>query len=127
MTKKIIIVILSVLFMNACKETQKKETVETTSPELINKVDGDIIKSSLTNKDGKTLEMTFNNTKGTATLNFKGEIIKLFTQKPASGIWYKNENYELREKGNNIELKKDGNIAFTHKDDIATSSLKMTI
>ena len=125
MTKKILtIAILTALFINACKETPKQETAETTSTELVEKVDCDIVKSSSTDKDGKKLEMTFNNAKGKATLNFNGETIKLVAQKAASGIWYKNENYELRGKGNDIELKKDGNIVFTHRDDIVTSSLR---
>jgi membrane-bound inhibitor of C-type lysozyme len=125
MTKKILtIAILTALFINACKETPKQEKAETPSTESAEKIDDDIVKSSSTDKDGNKLEMTFNNAKGTATLSFNGETIELLAQKAASGIWYKNENYELRGKGNDVELKKGGNIVFTHKDNIVTSSLK---
>ncbi len=113
MTRKILtIAILTVLFINACKKTQKQETAETTLIESVKEVDDDIVKSSSTDKDGKKLEMTFNNTKGTATINFNGETIKLVAQKAASGIWYKNANYELRGKGNDVELTKDGKTVF---------------
>lgn len=122
-TKILTIVILAALFMNACKEPKLK-TADTTSTELVEKVDANISKRTSTDKDGKKLEMTFNNDEGTATLTFNGETIVLVAQKAASGIWYKNENYELRGKGNDIELKKDGNVVFTHKDVIVTSSLK---
>lgn len=125
MTKKILtIAILSILFMNACNESQKKERAKTNSTELIEKTDDDIVKSSLTDKDGEKLEMTFNNAKGTATLNFKGETIELVQERAASGIWYKNDTYELRGKGNDIDLKRDGELVFTHKDEIVNFSLK---
>lgn len=70
------------------------------------------------------MELTFNNTKGTVTLNFNGETSELVAQKSASGMWYKNDMYELRGKGNDLELKKDGNIVFTHTDEVVTKSLK---
>lgn len=56
--------------------------------------------------------MTFNNTKNTATVVFNNETIELQGQKPASGIWYKNDHYELRGKGEEIELTKDGKTVF---------------
>ncbi len=125
MTKKILtIAVLAALSLNACKETPRQENAETITAESIEKVADDIVTITSTDKDGKELEMSFNNTKGTTTVNFNGEIIELIEQKSASGIWYKNENYELRGKGNDIELKKDGNVVFSHTDDIVTESLK---
>ncbi|MBO6183772.1 MAG: MliC family protein [Chryseobacterium sp.] len=72
----------------------------------------EIIKTTLSDKDGKKLNVTFNNIKNTATLVFNGETIELEGQKPASGIWYKNDHYELRGKGNENELHKDGKLIF---------------
>lgn len=112
---------LTALFLSSCKESLKQENTETTSTE---QVADDIVTSTSTDADGYKLEMTFNNTKGTATLNFKGETIKLVAEKSASGIWYTNEHYELRGKGNDIELKKDGELVFIHNDAIITTSLK---
>lgn len=72
----------------------------------------DIVKTNVTDKNGKKLEMTFNNSKNTATLLFDGETIELQGQKAASGIWYKNDHYELRGKGSENELFKDGKSIF---------------
>lgn len=125
MTKKILTVaVLTALFLNSCKETAKQETVEATTAEAVEKVADDIVKTTSTDKDGKKIEISFNNTKETATLNFNGETIELVGQKPASGIWYKNENYELTGKGNDLVLTKAGKVIFEHKDDVVTTSLK---
>lgn len=57
--------------------------------------------------------MTFNNSTNTVKLYLNGgEQIELAGEKAASGIWYKNEQYELRGKGLNLELKKNGKIVF---------------
>lgn len=122
MTIKIFtIAMLTVFLLNSCKDTPKQKNTETTAKEA---VADDIVTTSSTDKNGTVLEITFNNTKGTATLNFKGEFIELVQQKSASGVWYENENYELRGKGNDIDLKKDGNLVFTYKDEIVHASLK---
>lgn len=62
---------------------------------------------------GDVLNMTFNNTEGTvkAYLN-GGEQIDLVEQKSASGIWYKNDHYELTGKRDKYELQKDGKTVF---------------
>lgn len=125
MTKKFLtIAMLGALFLNSCKESPDQKSGETIMSEAIEKLADDIVTTTSTDKDGNKLDMSFDNTKGTATLNFKGETIELESQKPASGIWYKNDNYELRGKGNDIELTKDGNLVFEHKDDIVNTSLK---
>ena len=57
--------------------------------------------------------MTFNNTTNEAKVYLDGgKQIELIGQRPASGFWYKNENYELRGKGENVELTKDGETIF---------------
>lgn len=125
MTKSVLtIAMLTALFSTSCKDIPKQENSEATPTEATGEVADDIVTRTSTDKDGNTLKMTFNNTKGTATLDFEGETIEMDAQKAASGIWYKSENYELRGKGNDIELKKDGETVFTHKDDIVTSSVK---
>ncbi|MGI9581182.1 MliC family protein [Chryseobacterium sp. RRHN12] len=52
------------------------------------------------------MDMTFNNTKNTATVVFNNKTIELQGQKPASGIWYRHDHYELRGKGKEIGLQK---------------------
>lgn len=125
MTKSILAIgVLGVLFLNSCKETPKQESAEMTTTEAVETSNDDIVTDTLTDKDGKKLDMSFNNTKGMVTVNFNGETIEMVQEKAASGIWYSNENYELRGKGNDIELKKNGIVIFEHKDDIVQSSLK---
>ena len=65
-----------------------------------------------TDINGKTLEVTYDNSKDVATIKFDGQTSELVSQKPASGIWYKNDHYELRGKGENLELTKDGKTVF---------------
>ncbi|MCD7941351.1 MAG: MliC family protein [Bacteroides intestinalis] len=114
MTKKILfITVLTVLLVASCKETPKQESNVTPQTEAAKVVADGIVKTSLTDKDGKTLEMTFDNSKNTATISLNsGERIELTGQKPASGIWYKNDHYELRGKGDKVELTKDGKTIF---------------
>lgn len=124
MTKKVLtIAILSALFLSACSETSSQENTDEVK-ESVEKPMDDITTTTYTNQDGETLDLKFNNTNGTVTLNFDGKTVELASEKPASGIWYKNENFELRGKGNDIQLKKDGKVVFTHEDDIVKTSLK---
>lgn len=113
---------LSALFLTSCKETPKETTdVDVVETEV---VANDVNTVTSTDKNGKTLEVTYDNAKDVATIKFDGQTSELIGQKPASGMWYKNDQYELRGKGNDIELKKDGVTIFEHTDDIVTSSLK---
>lgn len=123
-TKFLTIAMLSALFLNSCKETPKQENLETTTTETVENSNDDIVTTTSTDKDGKELKMRFNNTKGTATLEFEGETIKMDQQRAASGIWYKNDQYELRGKGNDIQLTKDGTVIFEHTDDIVNIEAK---
>jgi archaellin len=125
MTKNILItVVMSALFLTACQDAPKQGKTETTTVDSSAKIGDDIVKTSSTDNDGKKLVLTFNNTNGTTSLDFNGETIELVAQKAASGIWYKNDHYELRGKGNDIELTKDGKVVFTHTDDVVRKSLK---
>ncbi|RBP30800.1 membrane-bound inhibitor of C-type lysozyme [Oceanihabitans sediminis] len=115
---------LATLFFNACKETPKQENVETDVTETVETIADDIVTTTTINKDGKKLEVVFNNTSGTATFDFEGETVTLEQEKSASGFWYKNDTYELRGKGNNIQLSKGDEVVFEHEDDIVETSLK---
>ncbi|QBA20569.1 hypothetical protein EU348_04980 [Chryseobacterium indologenes] len=112
----------SALFLTSCNK--EKTTTDSTSTSVdsvaskpsdsaaVSGTQDEIVKSTSKDKNGKTLDMTFNNTKNTATVVFNNETIELQGQKPASGIWYKNDHYELRGKGEEIELTKDGKTVF---------------
>ena len=73
----------------------------------------DRIEHTIKDKNGNVLKMVFMNTKNTVTLYFNNEVIILKGQKPASGIWYKNEQYEFRGKGEQLTLSKLGKVIFT--------------
>ncbi len=111
---------VAALLLNACTESPKKENVDTTTTATTD----DINKVTSTDKDGKNLDVVYNNSKGTATVKYDGQDIELTQQQAASGIWYKNDQYELRGKGNDIELLKDGKVVFVHNDDIVNTSVK---
>lgn len=116
--------VVATLFLNACKETPKQNQAESSTTEIVTNTQDDIVKTSSTNNEGQTLQLIFNNSEGTVTFNFKGETVTLRQEKAASGIWYKNESYELRGKGNDLELKKDGDVIFKHEDNIVIYSIK---
>ena len=125
MKKNILVsALFTALALNACKDAPKTENLEGTKTETVESSNDDIQITTSTNKDGEKLDISINNTKGTATLNFKGEVIELAQERAASGIWYKNDMYELRGKGNDIELKKEGKVVFDHEDDIVSTVLK---
>ncbi|WPR70574.1 MliC family protein [Flavobacterium sp. NG2] len=104
-------ILLTTLSLTSCKETAKTEN-EDSITETVEKNTDNIVTNTATDKDGKKLEMSFNITKDIAVLHFEGETIELVGQKPASGIWYKNDTYELRGKGQEITLTKDGQTVF---------------
>lgn len=118
------ITMLAALFLASCKDNANKDNAEKTTTETVENTKDDIVTSTSTNKDGDMLKMTFNNTKGTATVNFNDETIELNQEKSGSGIWYKNNTYELRGKGNDIQLTKDGNVVFKHEDDVVKTEAK---
>jgi membrane-bound inhibitor of C-type lysozyme len=102
--------VIVLFFMSCCGNTQRSNQSDNAP------ASDEIVTSSLTNAEGVQLVMSFNNTKGTASITFKGEVIDLNSQKPASGIWYKNDQYELRGKGQAVELSKDGQVVFSTLD-----------
>ncbi|MBS1680477.1 MAG: MliC family protein [Bacteroidetes bacterium] len=97
---KIVAALLFIFLSASCKEIK-----------LANKTD-EIVTSTATDENGKILTMVFNNTKNTATLTLERTAIKLKRQIAASGIWYINKHYELRGKGKDILVTKDGVILF---------------
>lgn len=116
--------LLSALVLTSCKENSKQETTEVQETEISADVKDDFVSTSYVNKEEKELEVVYNNTQGNATFVFDGETVELDQQQSASGVWFKNDTYELRGKGNDIELKKDGEVVFSHQDDVVTTRLE---
>lgn len=104
---------LAALGLISCKELSNQENTKTQEIEVNDKVDDDIVRTELRDKNGQTLNITFNNRVGTAKVYLNGwEQIDLEAEKAASGIWYKNEQYELRGKGVHHKLTKEGKTVF---------------
>lgn len=75
----------------------------------------DLIKNRLKSKLGQTLDLTFNNTTNTVKIYLDGgEQIELNGMRNADGILYKDNQYELRGKGENLTLKKGRKVLFTN-------------
>jgi len=116
--------LLAALLLFSCKETPKPERTTSSKKETVAQATDEIIKNSSTDKYGKKIEMTFNNTKGDVQVIFNGETFKLSKQPTGSGIHYKNDKYELRGKGNDLTLTKDGKVLFENSDEIINKTLK---
>lgn len=128
---KIILVVTIILglVVISCNQNKKSETEKTTKQTEANEpkaesptIEDKIISSSITNKVGDKLEMTYNNTKKTATLIFKGETIDLKQDTMGSGIKYSNKKYVFSEWHGQTELKKDGKSIFKNTDDSKASA-----
>ena len=85
-------IVLMTLALNACTEKAKQQETATTPP--VATTPDEIVASSVSNKDGQKIDMAFNNTKSTATMQLNGETIELKQDTTASGII----------QGNQIEL-----------------------
>ncbi|MCX6258154.1 MAG: MliC family protein [Bacteroidia bacterium] len=109
-----IVISLVVISCNQVKNKKVEKTglqTETTEHNNSKQTVADkILTSEITNKEGDKLDVTFNNTNKTATLNFKGETIEMIQDTMGSGIKYSNKNYEFSEWHGKTELKKDGKI-----------------
>jgi uncharacterized protein YggE len=76
---------------------------------------GNIVTSSVITQNGDRLDMSFNNTRNTATFVFKGDLIEMKQDTTASGIRYSNPRYEFTEWHGEIQLKEDGKVIFSHQ------------
>ncbi len=120
MTKKFLaIALLGGLFYTSCSNAPKQETqpveVEETVTTVTEVPADEIVTNSVTDKKGVKLDMTYNNTKNTATFVLNGETIELKADTTASGIKYSNSQYVYTEHQGNIDLKKDGKTVFEIK------------
>ena len=96
--------------MEAVVDSLKVDSIAVVTPTV-----DEIVKDSVTNPKGETLQMLFNNTTSTATFTLKNEVIEMKQDTTASGIQYSNENYLFTEWQGKMELKKDGKTIFSHQ------------
>ncbi|KFF02859.1 MliC family protein [Chryseobacterium luteum] len=122
MIKKIIIItslsIITITTFSCTKEVSNKsepdqKVTDTVDALKNNEITTDeIVKSKAKDKQGKVIDMTFNNSKDIVTVMYEGNKIEMKSQKTGSGIWYSNELYELRGEGSHVELYKNGKKIF---------------
>lgn len=114
MTKQFFIMLTLVFasLLTACKGGVKRENTADSTAKVSIASSDDIVTQSLVDEQGERLELIFDNAKDLVTIHFRGDTAALPSQKPASGIWYENDRYELRGKGKQITLIKDGETVF---------------
>ncbi|MCO5267363.1 MAG: MliC family protein [Brumimicrobium sp.] len=99
--KKLIFILVFICSIYAC---------ESNEPEINSS--GEIVSLIYTDAKEQQLHLVFDNSKDIVTITFNGDVAELPSQKAASGIWYENDQYELRGKGEHITLYKDKKIVF---------------
>ncbi len=77
---------------------------------------GEVVTATFFDKNNVSVRIIFDNLENTATVYLTDDTLELQGQKPASGIWYKNDHYELRGKGANFELTRDGETIFKNEE-----------
>lgn len=111
-----LLLVFSVL-LSSCNQlhfTDKKDEV-LNQQQAIDPTAGEIVTATFFDKNNAAIRMIFDNTKNSATVYIDSDTIALEGQKAASGIWYKNDHYELRGKGANVELTRDGETIFKNE------------
>lgn len=113
-----LISILVVLLVMACGDmnTTKDAAEETTESAVADT--SNIVTLSLNDEDGNSIDLLFDYNKDVVILKYLGAEEILTSQKPASGMWYANENYEMSGKGNDLTLTKNGKVIYEHKDEM---------
>ncbi|MDL2255446.1 MliC family protein [Parabacteroides sp. OttesenSCG-928-G06] len=107
--------ILSAAFLLSCNNKSKTETTVVEEQTVIAPVADEIVTNSVTDKQGNTLEMSFNKTQGTATLVLNGETFTLKQDTTASGLRAHNDNYTYEEWQGHIVVKKNEEIIFDNE------------
>ncbi len=105
-----------------CKVKDRNAAEETT--EAVAADTSNIVTLSFVDAEGNNIDVIFDNNKDVATVNYLGEDVVLASQKPASGFCYANENYEVRGKGNDIVITKDGQVIYELEDEMVTLQAK---
>lgn len=102
--------IIALLCLGMAVLSCKSEPTQKPAP-----IEKQIIKTEIVEYNGVKLRMDFNEVKESVTVLFQEDTVELFDQHPASGIWYKNDSYELRGKGKEVQLSKEGEVIFSNE------------
>lgn len=97
----------------ACQSTQNTDGQVATQPVAQPSAADPIVRDTVTNRQGDTLVMAYDNTNLTATFMLDRQEIKLKQDTTASGIKYSNAEYEYTEHQGTMILKKRAKIVFS--------------
>ncbi len=103
-------------------QEQEIAPANSTNVEVTPAVEDNIVNNSVTDKQGTTLHMSYNNTQGTATMRLNDETITLKQDTTASGVRVHNNEYEYEEWQGHIVLKKNGQVVFDNQANTSTTS-----
>lgn len=95
-------------------QDKKSETTNAVQADTITQEN--VVTAKITNNDGVSLKLKFNNAERTCEAEFNGEIINLKQQPMASGIKYSNDRFLYTEWHGQIRLYKEGKLVFSHDD-----------
>ena len=113
--------ILSGMFLVSCNtNTKKSEPVKTDGTE-IKEIKNELVKSTVTDGKGNTMNLTFDDAKGTATVDLNGTKIYMDRDTTASGVRMHNDEYQYEEWQGRIILKKNGEVVFDSKNEVTAS------
>ena len=104
--------IIAILSMVSCKDKVGKMNMIESAEKVETTKSLDKITSIATNEAGEKLTMIFDASKGIAEVVWKQDTIVLKEEKTASGFWYKNDQFELRGKGEKVDFSKDARLVF---------------
>lgn len=104
----------ALLGTTACQNSNKQTTEDqsTTMETPVKTEETKLIVDSLTDDKGNKLNLTYDNTAGTATVVFGQDTIHMTQDTTASGIQYSNENYTFTEHQAEAILTKNGTVVF---------------
>lgn len=108
----LIIAVLFVMVMNSCNNDHSSKDLNNNSSKTPRVSHHDIVQRTLKNREGEILELIFDNTAMNVLIKYQGKQIVLTEQQTGSGIRYTNDQYELRGKGEDLHLSKNGEVIF---------------
>lgn len=115
-TNRIVTVFLVVCLMISCQWNGRSSTGSGTKNEPADTITSGekIVEATITNKDGITLNLKFDNKAQTCLLQLNGDTVLLKQERMASGIRYSNKDYTYSEWHGEIRLYKDSTLIFSH-------------
>lgn len=109
--------LVSLLLMNIGCRKNEPEKMDAPAPiaDTLARPEPTVTNAFVTNPHGDTLKMQYDNNKGSAVFQYKGEAILLQQDTMASGIKYSNKDFEYTEWHGESTLKKNNQVIFSNR------------